>query len=53
MLTAGADSKERVNIKQAVWIVDGAHALGDLQQTVLHTFLPSYRCRWLPPSVCW
>ena len=26
MLTAGADSKERVNIKQDVWIVNGAHA---------------------------
>ncbi len=31
MLTAGAEGEERVNIKQAVWSVNGAHALGDVQ----------------------
>ena len=43
MLTSGADSKEHVNIKQAVWIVNGAHAPRDVQQVVLYTFLVEYR----------
>lgn len=43
MLTSGADSKEHVNIKQAVWIVNGAHAPRDVQQIVLYTLQGGYR----------